>query len=830
MPHFDSRNWRLPIAKQSLIWQPLIWQYADAHCSSFYKLLTIAPSRRRRARIDALITRSVLFTSLFLVSLVAAVDSSAQGGLPEWKGPRMPESPEVFAKDEEGLITLRATRLAAPLDLDGALDEGVYREVKSISHFIQQEPREGEPATERTEVWLFFDDRNFYVSVRNYDTAPDRLVANELRRDNFNIYQNDNITISIDPLYTRRSGVFFQTNALGAQRDQEVQDERSNNNDWNTIWRTRSRILDDGWSMEFAVPFKSLRFRQSGPQVWGFNLRRVVRWKNEHVTISPVPASVTTRAMYKFDIFATLVGVETPQQRPTIDLKPYAIAASTTNLTAADPYSNDPSADAGFDVKYGLTQSLMADFTYRTDFAQVEEDQQQVNLTRFSLFFPEKREFFLEGQGLFSFGGSQTGGGGGSQTSARTQTPSLTPVVFYSRRIGLGAGGEVPILAGGRVAGRAGKFGIGLLNIQTEDEETLRAPATNFSVIRLRRDVLRRSNVGVIATRRAPDGAAANTVLGVDANFWFFQNVVLTGFLAQSETDTDDSPAGSANTRLASPASDRRSYRGEFEYAPDRYGVKYEHLMVGSQFDPQVGFLRRQAFTRNYAQLRFSPRPAGSRRVRKHFFEADFDHITGTSDGRLETREAKVAYRIELNNSDQWGIDYSNNFEFLRGGFEVVPGKVIPAGVYEFGDVRTSFLFGPQRKVSGTISGGTGSFYGGTNTEAGIRGTVEISPRFNVEPGVTVNHIDIPAGAFTTTVASARTTYMFSPSMALSALVQYNSTATSLGSSVRFRWEYFPGSDFFVVYSDGRNSAIGDRFPGLQNRTFVVKATRLFRF
>ena len=784
--------------------------------------------------------------AIFLLALVPAVASSQ--GI-EILGPPPPESPDVFAKDDRGRITLRATRLPSALELDGNLDEPFYASVTPIDHFVQQEPNEGRPATERTLVWLFFDNHNFYVSVRAFDSAPERLVANELRRDNFNIFQNDNITISIDPLYTRRSGVFFQMNALGAQRDQEVQDERSNNNDWNTIWSVKSRILDDGWSMEFAIPYSSLRFRQAGPQLWGFNLRRVIRWKNEHVSIAPIPASATTRAMYKFDIMATVTGVETPTVRRPIDVKPYAIAASTTNLGGANPFRNDPSADAGVDVKYSFTNSLVADLTFRTDFAQVEEDQQQVNLTRFSLFFPEKRDFFLEGQGLFSFGSSQMGGGGGGQTSARSNTPSLAPVVFYSRRIGIGSNGEIPIIGGGRVAGRAGKFGIGLLSIQTEDAGAAGTdaasqvvPSTNFSVIRLRRDVLRRSNVGMIVTQRTPIDGPANTVLGADANFWFFNELTVTGYFARSGNRSAVAPGASADNKIELPRQSslaRSSYRGEFDYAPDRYGFRYEHLLVGSRFQPEIGFLRRQAFRRNYASGRFSPRPslrqgyggqAALPLVRRHVFEAEFDYITGSDDGVLETREAKVAYRAELRGNDQWGIDYSNNYEFLRQGFNVVPGKLIPAGAYHFGDLRTVYVFGPQRRMSGSISGGTGSFYGGTNTEVGYRGVVEISPRFNLEPGVTLNWIEIPAGKFRTTVTSSRMSYMFSPHMALSGLVQYNSTGSSLGSSVRFRWEYRPGSDFFVVYSDGRDTRIGDRFPGLVNRTFVVKATRLFRF
>ena len=757
----------------------------------------------------------MLRRSLSVCFALLAANASAQSL--DILGPPAPQAPAVFAKDDRGRITLRATRLAAPLSIDGALDESAYQEVRSIDHFIQQEPDEGAAATEKTLVWLFFDDSHFYVSVRNFDSEPDRLVANELRRDNFNTYNNDNITISIDPLYTRRSGVFFQTNALGAQRDQEVQDERSNNQDWNTIWRTRSRILDDGWTMEFAIPFASLRFRQAGPQVWGFNLRRVIRWKNEHVSIAPIPASAGTRAMYKFDIMATVVGVETPSVRRPIDVKPYAIASSTTNLASVTPFRNDVNADAGFDVKYGLTNSLVADLTVRTDFAQVEEDQQQVNLTRFSLFFPEKREFFLEGQGLFSFAGSQVGNSGGG----------LTPVVFYTRRIGLGPRGEIPIVAGGRVAGRAGKYQLGLLNIQTEEEDESNTPSTNFAVVRVRRDVLRRSNIGGVVTRRTPIDGGANTVFGGDANLFFFDDLTATGYVSRSITDAASSD-GIRNT----------SYRGEIDYAPDLYGIRYEHLYVGSQFDPQIGFLRREAFRRNYAAARFSPRPGGDRAIRRHVFEAEFDYITGSDDGVLETREAQLSYRAELRGNDQWSIDGSKNYEFLREPFNVVPGQRIPAGAYGFSDFRTSFVLGPQRRIAGTISGGTGSFYGGTNTELAYRGNVELSPAFILEPGITLNWITLPelAGtatgerSFNTQVISTRASYMFSPYMAISALVQYNSTNSSLGSSARFRWEYAPGSDLFIVYSDGRNTVLGDRFPALQNRTFVVKATRLFRF
>ncbi|MGD9902401.1 MAG: DUF5916 domain-containing protein [Vicinamibacterales bacterium] len=741
-----------------------------------------------------------------------AAGDAADAALPVYAGPAAPQAPEVFAEDDQGRITLRATRLAAPLTLDGALDEAIYRDVKPITHFVQMEPRQGQPATERTAAWLFFDDRNFYVAVRSWDSAPERLVANEMRRDSFNVFQNDNLTVSIDPLYTRRSGYFFQTNALGALRDQEVFDERSNNNDWNTVWYTRSRILDDGWTTEIAIPFRSLRVRAAGPQVWGFNLRRVIRWKNEQHSIAPIPASAGNRAMYRFDIFATLVGVETPTVARNLEVKPYVIGAVTTNRAAQPPFANDLSQNVGGDAKYGITRSLVADLTVRTDFAQVEEDQQQVNLTRFSLFFPERRDFFLEGQGLFNFGAGQRGGDGGGG-------PSLTPVVFYSRRIGLSDSGQsVPIEVGGRVSGRVGRYSIGLLNIQTDESRTAAAPATNFSVVRLRRDVLRRSNVGLIATHRAPGGGDANTVVGLDANLAFFQNVIAQGFWTAS------SPGGGDGS-----LAERSSYRGEFEYNGDRYGARFEHLTVGRYFDPEIGFLRRQAFSRHYGRLRFSPRPRQNARIRKHYYEAEFDYITG-ADGVLETQEGRGTYRLELQNNDEWRLEYGRLFELLRQPFTVVPGRVIPAGGYRFDDLRTEYQFGPQRRLSGTVAVARGGFFGGTRTEAGYRGLVALSPRLTLEPGITLNWLDLPVGRATTKLVTNRTNLTLSPRMALAVNVQYNSTSNSVISSIRYRWEYQAGSDLFVVYSDGRDTAGRRGFPDLVNRSFVIKATKLWRF
>ena len=737
---------------------------------------------------------------------------TSTGSLPAFSPPA-PRAPEVMARDSEGRITLRATRLAEPIVLDGKLDDPIYSRVKSVSGFIQQEPDEGEPASEETEAWIFFDDRNFYVSVRCWDSHPERMIANEMRRDHNNIFRNESIVLVLDTDYDRRNGFYFATNPLGALRDQSVGDEGQNNNaDWNTVWDVGASMDDRGWVFEMAVPFKSLRFKNVGPQVWSFNLRRIVAWKNERTFLAPIAAAHSMSGVFRFSDAATLVGVEVPGSNRNLELKPYALSSLTTNQKADEPFSNDPNADVGFDVKYGLTSGLIGDFTYNTDFAQVEEDQQQINLTRFSLFFPEKRDFFLESQSIFAFGGAATRGFRGG----------LTPIMFFSRRIGLTEDGEDPIRVGGRVTGRAGHYRIGALNIQTQGvEEDPLIPATNFSVLRVRRDFLQRSDIGVIATYRNSsftEGAGSNGVFGFDGNFAFFEALQLNSYYAVSDTPLDQGGTTGDNNS---------SYLGKLDYGGDRYGLILEHLYVGEDFQPELGFLRREAFRRNFVQGRFSPRPRSIEAIRRFVWQADVDRITDTG-GRLETRRATAHFRIELDNSDRATVQYNDIFEFLPEEFEISDGVILPIGEYRYQDVRFSYNFGQQQPLPGTISYQKGSFWSGDRDALSFNGRVEISPKFSIEPRLSLNWVDLPEGDFDTRLVSARVNYTFSPRMVVSSFIQYNSRSDSVSSSVRFRWEYEPGSDLFVVYSEGREDL--SLTPFLANRTFAVKFTKLFRF
>ena len=720
-------------------------------------------------------------------------------------GPAPPVAPAVITRDDKGGATIRAVRIEKPLKIDGALDEEVYRDVPPAGGFIMQEPREGEGATEPTDTWVFFDGENLYIAARCWEDHPERWVVTELRHDNNNIIENENLSVALDTFHDRRNGFFFQTNPLGALREQAFTDEVNINSNWNTVWQVRGGRFDGGWTVEMAIPFKSLRYRGSGPQVWGINFRRMVKWKNETSFLTRVPRAYGHNGIFRASSAGTLVELETPAQSMNLELKPYVVSSLTTDHAAAAPFDNRFSRNAGFDFKYGLTRSLIADATVNTDFAQVEEDLQQINLTRFSLQFPEKRDFFLEGQGIFNFGGTRGNG-------------NDVPLLFFSRRIGLSQGQSVPVVAGGRLTGTVGKYGIGVLNIQTDDKPSAGAVATNFSVVRLKRDILRRSNVGVLATRRTPSAgqAGSNAVVGADANLAFFRNLSINGYYARTDTP--------------GVRGDQSSYRGRFDYAGDRYGLQLEHLLVGDKFSPDIGFMRRTDFRRSSVGARFSPRPKSSRLIRKLDWEAGYNYVTDSRRTRVENRQLAGTFEVDFENSDQWTLDYTHDFEYLPRNFQIAPGVTLPIGGYDYDTVRMTYQLGQQRAVSGQVSVATGTFYDGNKKEANFTsGRVALSPRVSIEPGLTVNWVALPYGSFTNRLVTARGIFTPTPRMLISSLTQYNASDNTLSSSVRLRWEYVPGSELFFVYSDGRNMPDAP-VPGLVNRSVAIKLTRLLRF
>ena len=727
-------------------------------------------------------------------------------------GPPAPVAPDVIARDASGRTTIRAIRLREPLNVDGALEEALYRDVPGMSDFTQVEPQGGAPATERTETWLAFDDDNVYISFRCFDSDMGRLVATEMRRDSTVLWQgNDLVAFVFDTFYDRRNSIIFTVGPLAGRSDGQVVNERQYSGDWNPVWRVQTGRFDGGWTVEAVLPFKSLRYRAGRAQVWGFNAMRVKRSKNEISTLSRVPPARGQTGVQQASLAASVVGLEAPTGGAPLDLKPFATSSAATGRCTGNTVGGRADAcwDVGLDARYAVTQNLSADFSYNTDFAQVEADEQQINLTRFSLFFPEKREFFLENQGVFSFGGVPMGGQQAGNSAA--------PLLFYSRRIGLQSAQPVPLDVGGRLTGRAGAYQVGALNIQSADDVRVGAASTNFTVVRVRRDLFRRSSVGALLTNRSVGLAAPgrNVAAGIDGAFAFYDNLFVNAYWARTATEA----VRGGDT----------SYRAQLDYAGDRYGVQLERVAIGDNFNPEIGFVRRDDMVRDYALLRFSPRPKSRRLVRKYFYQAALEYIENTG-GRLESRAQEGEVAIEFQNADRVSLRYSDSFEFLPRPFVIAPGVTLPVGAYDFGSLVLAYNLGPQRTLSANLSVERGTFYSGHKTTLTIaRGRAKITNRLSAEPTYSYNHVTLPHGRFTNHLLGSRVTYTVTPLMFTSALVQYNSGTNAVSTNARLRWEYQPGSELFVVYNEDRNT-LARGFPEVANRAFIVKFNRLFRF
>ena len=721
----------------------------------------------------------------------------------------------VVGRDAEGRLSVRATRYDGEVNIDGNLDEAVYRELTPISDFIQQIPDEGAPASERTEAWVFFDDDNLYVAARNYESVPEvDWVANEMRRDTFQLRTNDSFSVMLDTYLDRRNGAAFLVTPIGGFSDFAISNEgdrgRGVNFDWNIVWDSRVGRFDGGWTVEMEIPFRSLRYEPGSEQTWGIQFRRIIRRLSEASYLTELPISAAlgnslVAGMWRISEAGTLNELEVPPRNFNLEIKPYGLGTVTTNRLAAPPISNLSKEELGVDVKFGITNNLTADFTYNTDFAQVEVDERQVNLTRFNMLFPEKREFFLEGEGNFDF----------------SQPRSLdVPTMFFSRRIGLEKGQIVPIEAGARVTGKIGDFDIGALNIGTDAVNSANIEANDFSVIRIKRDVLSRSTVGMLFTERSESlvGEGSNQLYGIDGSFDFLDDFSIDTYLAK--TDSPDLKG------------EDKSYMANFDYNGDRYGFTSGYLVVEDNFNPEIGFKRRDNFKQYSGSARFSPRPASIESIRRFILQANTKSYWSASTDKLETRQHGLSFTTEFESSDQFTVSVSDDFEMLTRPFNIANDVTLQPGKYDFTSYQTSYRLGTQRKVSGALSLRIGDFWSGKNTSIGISsGRIELSPQLSLEPSYSINRVELPEGDFRTELGRLRITYTLSPRMYVGGLVQYNSSQSSLSTNFRFRWEWAPGSELFVVYSDDRDTNPFDRPDSfeLRNQGWAIKINRLFQ-
>ena len=486
---------------------------------------------------------------------------------------------------------LRAHRIDddVDMDIDGRLDESVWQDAIPISGFRQREPDEGDPATEDTEVRVLYNGRALYIGILAFDSEPDRIVARSLERDSpigmarFGPGGSDDaVEIILDTFHDRRNAFYFATNPKGAIVDGYITDEdfRVDRN-WDAVWDVAARTTSEGWVAEFEIPLRTIRFYGSSePQTWGFNVQRVIARKVEQSLWTSW--SRDNEGLNRISRAGELVDLDSLPASPSFQLKPYILGESGQNYETRPDGGYSFDGHVGLDAKYTLISGLVLDLTVNTDFAQVEADEEQIDLTRFSLFFPEKREFFLENAGIFQFG-----------AGGFFRAPDI--LLFFSRRIGIEDNLIVPMIAGARMSGRTGKQTIGFLNVLTGRDGALDAPLTNFAVGRVKRDIGQRSYLGAIATGRVEEGGRRNVTGGIDWNFWLTQNMVLEGFVA-----------GVTENR---PSFNDYAAQVTLDYTGDVIGWRVGHIDIGPDMLPGIGFVRRTNIAETSGSLRVTPRP-----------------------------------------------------------------------------------------------------------------------------------------------------------------------------------------------------------------------------
>ena len=732
------------------------------------------------------------------VVLAAVVVARAASGAP--LGPEEQGPPPVSSQSAAPIdyATARFERIAHALRIteriaiDGRLDEPAWQRVEPATNFIQWEPHPGLPASEPTEVRFLYDDENLYVGARCWDSSPGSLTVHELKQD-FESREEDVLAIFIDSLHDRQSGFSFWTNPAGARRDVQIfQDDAQRSVDWDGVWNVKTTTSETGWAAEFVIPFKTLRFSNSSQQEWGLNILRRVKRKNEDSYWSPLPRRYRTM---RPSASGTLVGLEGIRQGRNLKIKPYVIS-SVTEL-ASNGLSNDVDANGGVDLKYGLTQSQTLDLTYRTDFSQVEADQQQVNLTRFNLLFPEKREFFLENSGVFG-----VAGGGG--------TANVFP--FFSRRIGLSAAGTpIPIVGGARVSGTTGSYDVGLLAMKTEGQGD--APSNGFVVGRLRRNFQGSSSVGAIVTSR--DSARSgdfNRLYGVDTLLRFFQRKLdVSAYLLGTDTPGRQGPD---QARLL-----------DTTWRDDDFSIGARYETVQPDFNPEVGLVRRKDTTHYAGDGSWQPRPRNNMHVRNFDLAVGADLYQDPA-GRVETREQAITTGMAFQNSSTLSFNVTNTFDRLVAPFVIQRPVIIAAGDYTYRRYSLGYSSNRGRALSGNVKASSGEFWDGRSWSAD--GGFALRPNYHLDVNLTFsrNQVDLPAGDFTTTLVGLRLLYAFTSNAFFNSFLQYNATTHQFTANTRFNIIHRPLSDLYVVYNEQRDTITGV----ILARGLTVKFTNLFDF
>lgn len=719
--------------------------------------------------------------------------------------------PADSVKRPGGRPTVTAvTAEAGSVKVDGVLDDPVWRLARPVSGFVQSEPDEGRPASEDTEVWVAYDKTNLYVAAYLHDRDPAKLVVNDIKKD-FSETDQDDFEILLDTFGDRQNGYVFMTNPEGARSDKQVANEgRETNTSWDAVWHVKTKIVADGWIAEFAIPFRSLRFDPQAGHRWGVNFSRRIRRRNEITFWAPVPRAFN---LARVSLAGELDGLQFPGAGRNLRVKPY-LAARTVRETGGPSF--DQSGDAGLDLKAGIGSGLTLDATVNPDFAQVEADEQQVNLTQFSQFFPEKREFFLENSGIFYVGDAAR-----NNRVTTVPTPDEDMLLFFSRRIGLDDDGRtIGIPAGLRLTGKTGGLTLGALSMQEKATRTSRA--TNYSVFRIRRSTTRGNDFGLLfMNRQATDTSGDwNRVLGADANLRFIRKLDWNSYLVGTDA----------------PGTGRGQYtwRSSLNYESNFFHGKAGVLQVGEGFRNDLGYYRRTGVRKYLFDIGFRPRPAAMKRLGVREMHPHIVwNIYHDLHGRSIAHNLHSGYTFFMSNGAFFELSANPNRQVIDRPFSIDTRVApIPAGKYDW----TEFMFygssDPSRVVAASLRAIGGGLWSGSQKTINLSATFRPNYRFRLTGGVvrTAADLDRPDGArFTATLYTMRTNYSFTTNMFVDALAQYDPARHLLNANVRFNLIHHPLSDLFLVFNEQRLSVPGEA-PVPPGRSVIVKFTQMMAF
>ena len=683
----------------------------------------------------------------------------------------------------------RAVPALRPPVIDGRLTDPAWTAAPVIEGFAQREPTEGAPVSEPTQVRVVYDQTHLYIAADLRDSEPGGIRASELRRDN-SLESDDTFSVLLDTFLDHRNASVFRVNPRGTRFDALIRNEsRVMSTDWDEQWTAAAMLTETGWSVEIAIPFKILRFRNGPSQTWGLNFERVIKRRNELAYWSGWGRDFVFQHVSQA---GQLTGLGDIRQAERLRVRPYLLAGAESLDAVPSPSGTRRITEIGIDdLKWQATSTLTADLAVNPDFAQSEVDAQQVNLTRFSLFFPEKRQFFIEGAdslrmgvGLLHFG-----------------PPPLE--LFYSRNIGLSsAGTPISIPIGGKLTGKASGFDIGLLGAHTSTTGT--QPDETFAVGRVRKELLGRSYVGAIATLRQ-GGLLPNAVVGADARFTFWKNFNVMGLTARSEDR--DKPAQWA-TQLGA------EWRDDFIEA----GANYIDIDPG--FNPGIGYVR---VKERLIGVRGSLKPRPGKWGVRQFEVTPSSVWYDDGNGNLRSRESSLTFASAFQSGDRLEFVPSDSYERLVRPFTVGPGAVVPAGEYDWRGATMTFRSYKGRKASGTASVSSGSFYDGSKRTVTLSADLRPNKTVSFAPNYQVNDVDLSRGALVTHLVGLRANVSFSTNLLTSVFLQYSSTGQLTATQVRLNYIFRTIDNIYLVYNETRYT--DGVYSGRSNRSLVMKTT-----